>query len=660
MNVLAQDDRQLESTLFQINMNACEQLRPSLWKLLTSTEETERYRFFQSEHESRAYNLVDVENEKLFYELDDPIASMAAHLESCINRLQGIMVCLGFGLGYAPLMLVKQKNYVSRSIVIIEPDPEVLLCAFKTLDCRAILESDDVLMLVGFELDEISPAVQNHLFQSNRLINAKNLQIVDLPAAVETDGEYYLEAVKRVTSSVYEGVKFVGNCPNDALQGLDNTLSNALTHIEAPGLHQLSGACAGMPGIVVASGPSLDKNVHLLKGLENHAVICSADASLRHLLRRNLKPHLIACMERLDETALLFENLEPQDYRDVSMVAAPVIHHKTYEAYKGPIISTEREYGYQDLIAFDKGRLAPGPSAGNYAFRILRYLGCDPIILIGQDLALDESGKTHASGDPYGDEQDVYKTQPIMVEGNYTDQLPSNPILKMFHYGYECDVADTSVTVVNATEGGAKIAGTILKTFSEAIEDHLKEPIDSALRADLSVSDYLQSKIISPSADQVSKDFQTFKDRLNKAIEFLDEVDEVIETAAQAAEDFKDLIEQEISEKNELDSQRETAKKNMNKVSALSTDPQFREIAMDTVSAIFFHTMADYIHAMANAETEEDMDLELIKNIENLTNNFRVLLRYVRSITEQHLDRIDDGTNESATFFERQSELEAQ
>ena len=70
--------------------------------------------------------------------------------------------------------------------------------------------------------------------------------------------------------------------------------------------------------------------------------------------------------------------------------------------------------------------------------------------------------------------------------------------------------------------------------------------------------------------------------------------------------------------------------------------------------------MADYIHAMANAETEEDMDLELIKNIENLTNNFRVLLRYVRSITEQHLDRIDHGTNESATFFERQSELEAQ
>ncbi|MEG3593312.1 MAG: 6-hydroxymethylpterin diphosphokinase MptE-like protein [Pseudomonadota bacterium] len=658
MNVLAKNDNQLESTLFQINMSACRTLRPSLWELLSTTKESGRYHFFQSEHESRAYNLVDVENEKLFYELNDPIASMAAHLETCINRLQGIMVCLGFGLGYAPLMLVKQKNYVSRSIVIIEPDPEVLLCAFKTLDCRTILESEDILMLVGFELDEISPAVQNHIFQNNRLINAKNLQIVDLPAAVETNGEYYLEAVKRVTSSVYEGVKFVGNCPNDALQGLDNTLSNALTHIKAPGLNQLSGVCAGMPGIVVASGPSLDKNVHLLKGLENHAVICSADASLRHLLRRNLKPHLIACMERLDETALLFQNLDPTDYQDVSMVAAPVIHHKTYEAYEGPIISTEREYGYQDLIAFDKGRLAPGPSAGNYAFRILRYLGCDPIILIGQDLALDAAGKTHASGDPYGDEQDVYKTQPVMVEGNYTDQLPSNPILKMFHYAYECDVADPSVTVINATEGGAKIAGTILKTFSEAIEDHLKEPIDKDLRANLSISDFLQSKTISPSADQVSEDFQTFKDRLNKAVTFLDEVDEVIETAAKAADDFRDLIEQEAAEESELNTQRDTAKENMNKVSALSTNSQFREIAMDTVSAIFFHTMADYVHAMANAETDKNMDLELIKNIENLTNNFRVLLRYVRSITEKHLDRIDQGTNDSATFFERQSDLE--
>ena len=431
MNATINNESHLESTLFELNMSACRQLRPSLHELLESTAFSGRYHYFQSNHESGAYNLLDQEHEKLFYELDDPISSMASHLETCINRIQGIMVCLGFGLGYAPLMLVKQANYVSRAIIIIEHDPEVLLCAFKTLDCREIIASKDVLMLVGFSPDEISPAVQNHIFQDNRLVNAKNLQVVDLPAAIEPNQDYYLDALKRVTSSVFEAVKFVGNCPNDALQGLDNTLSNALTHIKAPGLHQLAGSFKGKPGIVVASGPSLDKNVHLLDGLENHAVICSADASLRHLLRRELKPHLIACMERLDETALLFKSLDPKAYDDVFMVASPVIHHESYEAYKGPLIATEREYGYQDLIDFGKGRLAPGPSAGNFAFRILKYLGCNPIILIGQDLALNEDGKTHASGDPYGDEQDVYKTQPIMVEGNFTDQLPSNPILKM-------------------------------------------------------------------------------------------------------------------------------------------------------------------------------------------------------------------------------------
>ena len=132
----------------------------------------------------------------------------------------------------------------------------------------------------------------------------------------------------------------------------------------------------------------------------------------------------------------------------------------------------------------------------------------------------------------------------------------------MFHYGYECDVADTSVTVVNAT-GRCENSRNDLKNFLGSDRRPPKRTDRSALRADQGVSDYLQSKIISPSADQVSKDFQTFKDRLNRAIEFLDEVDEVIETAAQAAEDFKDLIEREISEKNELDSQRE-ARENMN------------------------------------------------------------------------------------------------
>ncbi len=36
------------------------------------------------------------------------------------------------------------------------------------------------------------------------------------------------------------------------------------------------------------------------------------------------------------------------------------------------------------------------------AFKTLEYLGCDPIILIGQDLAFGEDETTHADGYTYG------------------------------------------------------------------------------------------------------------------------------------------------------------------------------------------------------------------------------------------------------------------
>ena len=108
------------------------------------------------------------------------------------------MVCFGFGLGYGALMLVKQKNFVSRSIIILEPDPEVLLLAFRSLDCRAILESEDILLLIDTPLDEIPAAVTDHILQKNRLVNAKNLQVIDLPAAYSVNKTYFDNALQKI------------------------------------------------------------------------------------------------------------------------------------------------------------------------------------------------------------------------------------------------------------------------------------------------------------------------------------------------------------------------------------------------------------------------------------------------------------------------------
>ena len=86
MNTVADFD----PTLLQLNMSLCERVRPRLHKLLSETKVSDRYICFPSDHESQLNNLIDVTNDTLFYEQSDPLASMASHIETCVNKMQGV------------------------------------------------------------------------------------------------------------------------------------------------------------------------------------------------------------------------------------------------------------------------------------------------------------------------------------------------------------------------------------------------------------------------------------------------------------------------------------------------------------------------------------------------------------------------------------------
>ena len=322
-----------DTILLEINLQSCKKYRPALYKLLTETKETERYSLIPPLGTAAVHNLVDETHEALFYELADPIGSMAQHIETCINKLQGIMVCMGFGLGYGPLMLVKQKNFVTRSIVIIEPEPEILIRAFKALDCREIIESSDVLLLVATPVEDIGSACLDHFLQQNRLVHAKNIQVIDLPASMKANGEYFKSTLSQITSTVKEAVKLAGNCPDDSLQGLDCSLTNLTHHMGLPGVQHLRGIFKGKPGVVVASGPSLDKNIKELSRIQEKAVIVAADASLRMLLPHQIVPHFVTSVERAEATSRLFDDLPDASYPKTFLVGSPICHPDTFKKF---------------------------------------------------------------------------------------------------------------------------------------------------------------------------------------------------------------------------------------------------------------------------------------------------------------------------------------
>ena len=630
----------LATALKNLNLEACRRYRPELFNLLQGRQLSGDYVLVTSDHESGINNLVDLKNELLYYEQADPLGSMASHIETCINKLQGIMVCLGFGLGYGPLMLVGQRNYVSRSIIIIEPNPEILLLAFESLDCRSIIESEDVLFCVGDNIEWLATDVTHHLGQHNRLVNAKNLQIIDLPSSLGPHREHHLAAVKKITHAINQAVKLTGNCPNDALQGLDTTLSNLFLHSQLPGLKSLANCFEGKAGVVVSAGPSLDRNISQLKNLDDSFVVCSVDASLKRLLSEGIQPNFVTSVERVSETAKFFEGLEPEDVTDTFLVGSPVCHPAIFSSFPGPVISCEREQGYFELLGLDKGQLNPGPSTGNMAFRLLQYLGCNPIILVGQDLALADDGRTHAGGVEFGDHQQGYLFDSCLVEGNNQQEVRTNPILQMFHQAYEYDVKNFGGLVINATEGGARIAGTTIKDLAEAINWVKTESTGESQGPVLSNKEAVLQKLEQPTATAAVDACNRIAGSIEDALQYLETVELTINDANDAVSDFEALS-KNIKEIDKRFS-REELMKRMESLAELTFAPMFKKTAHDVLSSTFFHTMVDYTRALADSASEDQQETELINNMRNIVNNFKVLLRFVRELYKGHLNLLKE------------------
>jgi len=632
MKAEAVDEQEL---LMRINLECCKTYRPTLFAELTDLRETQRYQLVSDCGPQKVNNLYDSHFEALYYEMQDPLGSIAEHTEGCLTNIQGIILCLGFGLGYAPLMLVQQKNYVSRSIIVIEPDPEVLLKAFRSIDCTDLISSPDMLLLVGKEISQIGPAVFGHITQNRRLMNSKNFQIVDLPASVKANGDYFSQSVEATKGAIVQGVKSIGNCTDDCLLGLDSALANFLPHAALPPVKGLAELFVGKPAIVVSSGPSLDKNIDLLREVGNQAVVIAADASLRMMTKKGLKPHFVTSVERTEATAKLFEGLSESDFKDVHLVGSPICHYRTFELFQGPQISTEREHGFFEVLNLGKGKLVPGPSAGNMAFRLAQYMGCDPIILIGQDLAVSDDGKTHASGNKYGDKIEGYLRDPLWLKGNYQELVRSNPVLKMFHQAYEYDVSLATQRVINSTEGGAKISGSEVM----ALQDALAICLDSGNDNSTTIVDCVKTALQHPPDSLIEAIIDQGIANLEHSLTYLDSVHSIIDEALENSQFLAEKLAKsaEIGEP-DIPTASDPIMVKINMLSGLSAEPEFKKIAMDMVQPIFFHTMADYIHALSLCENNINKAQELIKNTENLANNFKVILRFVERLVNGHLD----------------------
>jgi hypothetical protein len=413
----------------------------------------------------------------LYYGQEDPWQYCVDFINALEWRQAPITFFFGLGLGYQidyyTLALTESLNL--KKAIVIEKDLGLFKLALQTIDLTPLLDSPDIEFYIGLEPEEIVNKLVQYLGRNSLINLMKTFKMVILPTAIILSGDYFLSVKQAILDACMQIAKTIGNDPFDALLGLENTLKNLPNTLQTPGINLLFQQFKDRPGVVIATGPSLRKNMHLLKGVYDRALLISVDASLKVLMEEGIKPHLVTSIERLPAIARLVANIPGLE--DVYYTPCDLVVPEALAAYRGPKIMTMRNYSYYNWLGMDKGQLFLGPSTANLAFKIAEVLGCNPIILVGQDLAFGPDGFTHAAGALPNERMEKIPTGTIReVMGN--DGEPVRTTITWFDMlkWYEKDIAGFSGTCVNATEGGARIDGAVVMPLQDAIFRYCREP----------------------------------------------------------------------------------------------------------------------------------------------------------------------------------------
>lgn len=257
---------------------------------------------------------------------------------------------------------------------------------------------------------------------------------------------------------------------------LRNALINAPLVHDGISISSFFGELQNKPILIVAAGPSLNKQLPLLAEYQQYFNILSVDTVWPILDKYGIKPDLVFALDSRSKPSWPRNCVADETCFSVDIGCAPnlVWSHDQNHLFSS---TSEQIRGLLETLGVHVDVLATGGSVATSAFNFARSLGGNPIILIGQDLALT-GGKDHADGYLHVYSDALLKARAdsgFDVEGYYGDRVKTETQLLYYKTWYEEQVKDfPDVMVINSTEGGAKIKGCLQIPF-EAVCGELKK-----------------------------------------------------------------------------------------------------------------------------------------------------------------------------------------
>ncbi|HFU2378429.1 TPA: 6-hydroxymethylpterin diphosphokinase MptE-like protein, partial [Campylobacter jejuni] len=226
--------------------------------------------------------------------------------------------------------------------------------------------------------------------------------------------------------------------------------------------------------IVVSAGPSLAKQLPLLKAYQDKAVIFCADGALSMLEKEGIIPDYVTNLDFTDLAMKFFQNKENLKQSIIALECATHPNIVRSLNAENCMIVLRNKALYQRFNLNDFGYIDTGTHVSHFSYTLALALGFKNIIMIGQDLAFDKEGNSHSKGFDFGEKFsgeeniDKLKVPAYAGKGEVLTHITWNDYRIKLEYLFACN--EQKAKFYNATEGGARINFTQELSFKECCE----------------------------------------------------------------------------------------------------------------------------------------------------------------------------------------------
>lgn len=398
---------------------------------------------------------------------------------------EGHALVLGFGLGFGyhvPPILEAEKT---SSFILYEPDLDLFVAALGIVNLSDYLADPKLQIVTDLNRMFFSTPYGDQLMPA--------ISEAALPGYRGTFAEEYGEFVERIRDIVRNSDILVSTVLTRDGVWYDYMVKNFSRYCDLPSIGRLKDKFTNVPAVIVAAGPSLDKNYKLLKKAKGKALILSVGTAIGKFAKLDIAPDITLVLESND---IMYQFKDARNMDQGYFALTPNSFDKLFDLpFKGKFCFTghhEENVFVMDQLNKKDSVIAAGGSVATAAFSVAALAGCDPIIMIGQDLAFGEGGRFHAENtgcakdNPFNKikdkskavtEKELKEMSMLKVEGYYGGEVLTQANLRNYLLWFERNIPilqQVGREVINSTQGGAKIHGALQLSFEDAVEKYMQ------------------------------------------------------------------------------------------------------------------------------------------------------------------------------------------